>query len=530
MPRHSKRLPHNRRRKGFQLLGPRHMASALMGAIVAAAILHYGGFKILPWLFPEGFWNAPARETPPEVPEERTLVRFQEEKTQPELADDPSVAEPTEAEMPEEPQEIDPVDMPFEELTIAPGETNLALPSPEPAPDAALQAPMTPELHLPSLADSAPPVETAVPEVAPVNANPLTVKAAALPADMDPEKWLKDAIDKGARTGDAPGDTRSLGELIQLANPGARDGAARLGADLIFAFNRAELKSSARISLLQLAALIHKNPNTRFIIEGHTDSIGSEPYNALLSLQRAQAVREWLKENGIPMKNVYIRACGSRSPLVSTRGDREAQSANRRVEIHMRKQTEALPEGCLDAAYRVDMKTPIAEQLRRNTRLPGSHPSILQPSAARPADAPRPQRGSAPRTPAAPAATVPPTTVVAPAAPRPAGGSRSFVPENIRPLPATTPSSGGALVPAPVPAVAPPVAPTVAPAPAAPALRPVVAEPVAPVAEEVPEDPAPASPASRPPAVTPAPFAPPAEPPRALEVPDDDEPVAGEVE
>lgn len=521
MPRHPERLPHNRRRKGFQLLGPRHMASALMGAIVAAAILHYGGFKMLPWLFPEGFWSATPRETLPEMPEERTLVRFQEEKTQPELADDPEVSEPSEAEMPEEPQEIDPVDLPFEELTIAPGETNLALPTPEPAADASLQAPVTPDLHLPSLADSAPPVEAAVPEVAPVNSNPLTVKAADLPEDMDPEKWLKDAIGKGVQNGDAPADTRSLGELIQLANPGAKDGAARLGADLIFAFNRAELKSSARISLLQLAALIHKNPQTRFIIEGHTDSIGSEAYNALLSLQRAQAVREWLKENGIPMKNVYIRACGSRSPLVSTKGDRIAQSANRRVEIHMRKKSEALPDGCLDANYKVDMKTPIAEQLRRGLRLPGSHVSILRPSGGRSASSPQTPGGTAPpRTPASGAAPGSVTVPAAPSVPQQPGRSRSFVPENIRPEPRVVPA-----VPSPSPAPAHVHAAASAPAPpgapgGAPSSEPVAA----PVAEEVPDDP------DFEPGATSVPTAIPADAPRALEVPEDDAPVASEVE
>ncbi len=501
MPRLPDHLPHNRRRKGFQLLGPRHMAPILTGAIVAAAILHYGGFKLLPWLFPDGLWSR-AESQRPEMPEERTLVRFQEEKSRPELSDEPEVSEPLETETPlDEPQEIDVLDMPIEELTMAPGETNLALPTPEPASEAAMQAPMSPDLKLPSLADSLPPAQLAMPEVAPVNANPLTVKAAALPDNLDPEKWLKDAIEKGKGQGDVPGDTRSLGELIQLANPGARDGAARLGADLIFAFNRAELKSSARISLLQLAALIHKNPETRFIIEGHTDSIGSDAYNALLSLQRAQAVRQWLKENGIPIKNVYIRACASRSPLVSTRGDRQAQAANRRVEIHMRKKSEPLPEGCLDADYAVDMKTPISVQLQRGVRLPGSRESILQKPSGNSSSG---QRGEKPGV----------ENPSAGRAPNPAP-SRSFAPENIRPQPAP------AAPPVPVAPVAPPVS-TVPRRQDGAEIRPTLPlQPQAPVAREVPDDPAPV--------VAPPPL-PSDDAPRALEVPEDDAPVAGEVE
>lgn len=503
MPRHPNQLPHNRRRKGFQLLGPRHMAPVLMGAIVAAAILHYGGFCLLPWLFPDGLWSRIDRPETPLPPEERTLVRFQEEKSEPELSDEPEVSEPVETEAPlDEPQEIDLVDMPIEELTIAPGETNLALPTPEPVAEAALQAPMSPDLQLPPLADSLPAEEPALPEVSPVNANPLTVKAAALPDNLDPEKWLQDAVEKGKGEGDVPGDTRSLSELIQLANPGARDGAARLGADLMFAFNRAELKRSARISLLQLAALIHKNPTTRFIIEGHTDSIGSEAYNTLLSLQRAQAVRQWLKENGIPMKNVYIRPCGSRSPFVSTRGDRDAQSANRRVEIHMRKSSEPLPEGCLGADYVVDMNTPISVQLQRGVKLPGSRKSILQsPASGSPGDksaATRPDRTPQVSTPEASS--------------RPPAPSRSFVPENIRPQ--SRHDSPSAL---PVPPSPPQGQVTPPPHPLPPPAR----EPVAaPVAEEVPEEPSV-------PSFLPAPAN---DAPRALEVPEDDAPVAGEVE
>lgn len=505
MSRHTDQLPHNRRRKGFQLLGPRHMAPVLMGAIVAAAILHYGGFRLLPWLFPDGLWSRIERPEAPQTPEERTLVRFQEEKSEPELSDEPEVLEPLETEMPlDEPQEIDLIDMPIEELTIAPGETNLALPTPEPASEAALQAPMSPDLKLPPLADSLPTAEPALPEVAPMNANPLTVKAAALPDNLDPEKWLQDAVEKGKGAGDMPGDTRSLSELIQLANPGARDGAARLGADLIFSFNRAELKSSARISLLQLAALIHKNPSTRFIIEGHTDSIGSEAYNTLLSLQRAQAVRQWLKENGIPMKNVFIRPCGSRSPLVSTRGDREAQAPNRRVEVHLRKKSEPLPEGCLDANYAVDMKTPVSVQLQGGVKLPGSRESILQaPASGSPSAKPAETKSGAARNQQVP------TSMASAQSSLP---SRSFAPENIQtqPLPADP-----ATPPAP-PSPPRQEAPLPRPLPSLPVREPVAA----PVAEEVPEEPAAPSP-------VPAPLN---DAPRALEVPEDDSPVAGEVE
>lgn len=375
---HERQVARNRRRRGFELLGPRHMTPALCGAIVAATILHYCGFKLIPVIFPYDFIpSAVVKETPND---DRTFVRFQEDKTEPELSKEPEIEQPAEIqENLDEPQEIDLVDMPIEELTIAPGETSLSLPSPVPASEDTLAPPMPTHLDLSSVAPAPSSLqESALPEPAPVTNNPVTINARPLNADTDPEQWIRDELKRRQAEENVPGGTRSLSDLLKIANPGAGSGAARLGADLIFSFNKAELKASARISLLQLAALIHKNPKTKFIIEGHTDSIGSEPYNVLLSLQRANAVRQWLKENGIPMKNVYIRPCGSRSPLVSTKGDRNAQRANRRVEIHMRKPTEKLPSGCLDASFTVDMKTPIAEQLRKGVKLPGAQTTLLQ--------------------------------------------------------------------------------------------------------------------------------------------------------
>lgn len=358
------------------------MTPALCGAIVAATVLHYCGFKLIPVIFPYDFMpSAVVKETPND---DRTFVRFQEEKTEPELSKEPEIEQPTEIkENLDEPQEIDLVDMPIEELTIAPGETSLSLPSPIPTQEDTLAPPMPMQMDLSSVApDPASVQEAALPEPVPVTNNPITVNARPLDADADPEQWIRDELKRRRAEENVPGGTRSLSELLQITNPGAGSGAARLGADLIFSFNKAELKSSARISLLQLAALIHKNPKTRFIIEGHTDSIGSEPYNVLLSLQRANAVRQWLKENGIPTKNIYLRPCGSRSPLVSVKGDRDAQRANRRVEIHMRKPTEKLPSGCLDSSFRVDMKTPIGEQLRKGVKLPGAQTTLLQSTAA----------------------------------------------------------------------------------------------------------------------------------------------------
>ena len=129
------------------------------------------------------------------------------------------------------------------------------------------------------------------------------------------------------------------------------------------------------------SALIQKNPETYFVIEGHTDSTGTAAYNALLGLQRAAAVRAWLVGNGVPVEHVYIRSCGSSMPLASTKGTREEQALNRRVEIHMRAGGEELPAGACDHNYKVDLITKITEQMAKGVAIPQT-PSYRLPVGA----------------------------------------------------------------------------------------------------------------------------------------------------
>jgi len=104
--------------------------------------------------------------------------------------------------------------------------------------------------------------------------------------------------------------------------------------DLLFGYNEVFLHKGARKSLMKLGLLIQKNPESTFIIEGHTDSTGPEEYNLSLSRQRALSVKEWLVNNlSIPAQVLQIRAFGETKPLTNPKGTKEEQSLNRRVEI-----------------------------------------------------------------------------------------------------------------------------------------------------------------------------------------------------
>lgn len=368
----------NRRRRGYELARQRDITPIALGAALGAGVLHLLFLYCAPVVF--SLTGSPLDALKPKVHDEemRVVVKPQEE---PELEETVTETPPEEAPEPQEivyePAEIDLLDVQMDELDMAPGKTEIAVPKPVVTEDnsAADMEAMTPtQLDASAFhTEPLPPQELAVAEPMPVNANEVIAKADAQPDELAEatdtvERELRESA--AAHGAEMPADTRSLSDLMGEADPGSKSGVARLGADVLFGFNESKLRNSARITMLQLAALIQKNPQTYFLIEGHTDSLGSEDYNALLGLQRAAAVRDWLVSNNIPVQYVYIRSCGCRQPLADINLPKEQQELNRRVEIHMRKGGEQMPEGAVDKNYKVDLASTVAAQLARGVRAP----------------------------------------------------------------------------------------------------------------------------------------------------------------
>src|ERR1019366_1371845 len=68
-------------------------------------------------------------------------------------------------------------------------------------------------------------------------------------------------------------------------------------------------------------------------VEGHTDGVGSAPFNKLLSQHRAEAVVKWLTDHGIAKERLLAQGMGKEQPIMPN--DTEAgRTANRRVEFH----------------------------------------------------------------------------------------------------------------------------------------------------------------------------------------------------
>ncbi|HIX88231.1 MAG TPA: OmpA family protein [Candidatus Akkermansia intestinavium] len=374
----------NRRREGYELTRQRNMTPILLGAITGAIICHVIAYFYLPELVQ---LTTDAPDPNGEVTEttERLIVRKPPPDPLPEAQETEeevqTAQEITQDEARQIEEEIDILDIPTPELTMAPGETSIPLERPEPTVSEPASEQLAPqEFEMSDLMSAArSTIPESVAEPAPINNNDVIVNSTPKDLNLDEaDDHLDREMREAAREsqGSLPEDTRSLTDLMGLKNLGESSGVARLETDVLFGFDECRLKNTARIPLLQLAALIYKNPDTSFIIEGHTDSRGSDEYNDLLSLQRAAAVREWLRDNHVPTSHVYIRACGSRSLLASASGSREEQAVNRRVEIHMRAKDEKLPPGCVPDTYPVDLKRNVSAQLRAGVRAPAAGASI----------------------------------------------------------------------------------------------------------------------------------------------------------
>ncbi|MFN2256441.1 MAG: OmpA family protein [Candidatus Promineifilaceae bacterium] len=143
--------------------------------------------------------------------------------------------------------------------------------------------------------------------------------AAAQQARMDAEKRADDAQAK-------------LAEVAKLKEE-ARGLVITLSGSVVFASNQALILPAAQARLNQVSeALLSTNSLRNLVVEGHTDSIGSEAYNMQLSQRRADSVRSYLISRGYPADKIEASGIGEIRPIASN-SNPEGRSNNRRVEI-----------------------------------------------------------------------------------------------------------------------------------------------------------------------------------------------------
>jgi outer membrane protein OmpA-like peptidoglycan-associated protein len=102
--------------------------------------------------------------------------------------------------------------------------------------------------------------------------------------------------------------------------------------DVLFDTGQATLKPGADLAVNRLATFLSSNPQTKVLIEGHTDARGSEDYNIGLSERRARAVSTALESRGIAADQIQTLGRGKAYPVASN-DTPEGRQQNRRVEI-----------------------------------------------------------------------------------------------------------------------------------------------------------------------------------------------------
>jgi outer membrane protein OmpA-like peptidoglycan-associated protein len=103
-------------------------------------------------------------------------------------------------------------------------------------------------------------------------------------------------------------------------------------SDVLFDTARHTLSAGAREKLAKISGIVVSHPGLQLSIEGHTDSVGTDDYNQQLSERRAESVRSFLVQNGVPAGTITAKGFGESQPVASN-DNAAGRQRNRRVEM-----------------------------------------------------------------------------------------------------------------------------------------------------------------------------------------------------
>ncbi|MDX2240257.1 MAG: OmpA family protein [Leptolyngbyaceae cyanobacterium bins.302] len=112
-----------------------------------------------------------------------------------------------------------------------------------------------------------------------------------------------------------------------------------LPGDVLFDFDKATIRPDAKVTLAKINQLIEYYKNAPILIEGHTDSKGSDSYNQKLSEQRSQAVRGYLvNQFQVAPTRIQAKGLGETRPVAANTNPNGSDNPagrqqNRRVEV-----------------------------------------------------------------------------------------------------------------------------------------------------------------------------------------------------
>jgi outer membrane protein OmpA-like peptidoglycan-associated protein len=121
-------------------------------------------------------------------------------------------------------------------------------------------------------------------------------------------------------------------ELSELKAQQTERGIVLTIGDVLFATGKADLSPNANKSAEKLADFLKKHPKRDVLIEGHTDSVGGDDYNLVLSRKRADSVKYKLMADGVEANRITTMGYGKKFPIASN-DTKAGKAQNRRVEV-----------------------------------------------------------------------------------------------------------------------------------------------------------------------------------------------------
>lgn len=135
-------------------------------------------------------------------------------------------------------------------------------------------------------------------------------------------KYMDKQADKLKKDLDVLADVERVGEGIKIT----------MKSGVLFDFNSAKVNAQVNDNLMKFAETLKQYPDTEILVAGHTDNVGTEQYNMVLSEQRAEAVSAVLKANMVSRNRLTVLGYGEKNPVADNALE-SGREQNRRVEF-----------------------------------------------------------------------------------------------------------------------------------------------------------------------------------------------------
>ena len=147
-------------------------------------------------------------------------------------------------------------------------------------------------------------------------------------------------------------------------------------ADIYFDFGKSRLSANATAALEQQAQVLKKDPYWAILIQGYADQHGPVTYNKTLALRRAESVKQFLVELGVPESSMKVVSLGKDSTICDGQNP-ECRRLNRRVDMEMVKfetplQIPMVPESLSDS---IEPKPVEETEGQNDSHVPGTSES-----------------------------------------------------------------------------------------------------------------------------------------------------------